>query len=77
VLRAAEIKATFYVPGHTADHHPGVVSALLDRHEVVYHGYLHLRTDDLTAEQQRAEIEMGSISFPGCHVTVQLGRRWR
>lgn len=46
-------------------------------HEVAHHGYLHLRTDDLTAEQQRAEIEQGSTSFPGCHVTVQLGRRWR
>lgn len=60
VLRAADIKATFYVPGHTADHHPGAVSAILDHgHEVAHHGYLHLRTDGLAAGQQRAEIEQG------------------
>jgi peptidoglycan-N-acetylglucosamine deacetylase len=75
VLTAAEIKATFYVPGHTADHHPGAVSAILDHgHEVAHHGYLHLRTDDLTAEQQRAEIEQGMNAL-GRHGVRPVGYR--
>lgn len=60
LLDAEGIRATFYVPGHTADHYPGPVSAIIDRgHEVAHHGYLHLRTDDLDADSQRAELEQG------------------
>lgn len=60
LLAALGTRATFYVPGHTADHHPGAVDAILAAgHEVGHHGYLHLGTEGLDAGGQRAELEQG------------------
>jgi peptidoglycan-N-acetylglucosamine deacetylase len=60
LLAELDIQATFYVPGHTADHHPDAMSAILAAgHEVGHHGYLHLGTDGLDAGNQRAELEAG------------------
>jgi peptidoglycan/xylan/chitin deacetylase (PgdA/CDA1 family) len=54
------IPATFFVPGHTAETHQGLVEALLEHgHEVGHHGYLHLRSDRVSEAQQRDEIERG------------------
>jgi peptidoglycan/xylan/chitin deacetylase (PgdA/CDA1 family) len=58
------IPATFYVPGHTADNFPDVLPAILEAgHEVAHHGYLHLGTDELSADEQRAELEQGLASL--------------
>src|ERR1700754_3525709 len=44
LLRERGLHATFFVPGDTAERHPGVVPAILeDGHEVGHHGYIHLR----------------------------------
>jgi peptidoglycan/xylan/chitin deacetylase (PgdA/CDA1 family) len=60
LLAELEVTATFYVPGHTADQHPGAVEAILaGGHEVGHHGYLHRGTDGLDAGAQRAELEQG------------------
>ncbi len=60
MLDDEEIRATFYVPGHTADRYPGSVAEIIDGgHEVAHHGYLHLRTDGLDADGQHAELERG------------------
>ena len=60
LLRDHDVTATFYVPGHTADHWPQVVPAITDAgHEVAHHGYMHLGTDGLDADAQRAELERG------------------
>jgi peptidoglycan-N-acetylglucosamine deacetylase len=60
LLDAEEIPATFYVPGHTADHYPGPISLIIDRgHEIAHHGYLHRRTDRLDAAGERTELEQG------------------
>lgn len=60
LLAEHDVPATFYVPGHTADHWPDVVPAITDAgHEVAHHGYLHLGTDGLDAAAQRAELEQG------------------
>ena len=54
------IPATFFVPGHTAETHPRLVESILDGgHEVGHHGYLHLRSDRVSTEAQRQEIERG------------------
>jgi peptidoglycan/xylan/chitin deacetylase (PgdA/CDA1 family) len=54
------VRATFFVPGHTADLHPGLTADLLaGGHEVGHHGHMHLRTDRISADEQRAEIERG------------------
>jgi peptidoglycan-N-acetylglucosamine deacetylase len=60
LLADLDISATFYVPGHTADHHPDAMEAILaGGHEVGHHGYLHRGTEGLDAAGQRAELEQG------------------
>ncbi len=60
MLAAAGLRATFYIPGHTADNYPATVEAILARgHEVGHHGYLHLQSERLDEAGQRAELEQG------------------
>jgi peptidoglycan/xylan/chitin deacetylase (PgdA/CDA1 family) len=69
------ITATFYVPGHTADHHPDAVAAILaGGHEVGHHGYLHLGSEGLDAGAQRAELERGLAAL-GRHGVRPAGYR--
>ena len=75
LLSELAIPATFYVPGHTADTWPDVVPAILaGGHEVGHHGYLHLGTDELTADAQRAELEQGLAAL-GKHGVTPVGYR--
>jgi peptidoglycan/xylan/chitin deacetylase (PgdA/CDA1 family) len=75
LLADFEIPATFYVPGHTAEQWPEVMSAILAAgHEVGHHGYLHLGTDELTADEQRAELEQGLAAL-GKHGVTPAGYR--
>jgi len=75
LLAKRGIRATFYVPGHTADHHPDAVAAIMaDGHEIAHHGYLHLGTDGLDADGQRAELERGLAAL-GRHGIRPLGYR--
>ncbi|NMO01943.1 polysaccharide deacetylase [Gordonia sp. TBRC 11910] len=60
LLARHDIPATFFVPGHTAEIHDGLVQTLLDAgHEVAHHGYLHLRSDKVSATDQVEEIDRG------------------
>jgi peptidoglycan/xylan/chitin deacetylase (PgdA/CDA1 family) len=59
-LREVGIKGTFFVPGYTAERHRTVVDEILtDGHEIAHHGYLHLRSDKVSTDDQREEIERG------------------
>lgn len=59
-LRELGIHATFFVPGYTAEHHRSVITDILeDGHEIAHHGYLHLRSDKVSLEDQREEIDRG------------------
>lgn len=47
------IRATFFVPGHTAERFPGAVRDIVAAgHELGLHGYLHEELPQLTAAQQ-------------------------
>jgi len=71
VLEEFDLKATFYVPGRTAELHPAVVAALVDSgHEVAHHGYLHRPAHLLDYDGQRNEIERGLVALETC-----IGRR--
>jgi len=60
LLAKHEIPASFFVPGDTAERHPDLCPALLEGgHEIGHHGYLHLRSDKVSAGAQREEIERG------------------
>jgi len=75
LLTELDIRATFYVPGHTADHHPEAMTAILaGGHEVGHHGYLHLGTEDLDADGQRGELEAGLAAL-GRHGVRPAGYR--
>jgi len=75
LLAAHQIPATFYVPGHTADHAPEAMRAILAAgHEVGHHGYLHLGCDGLDAGAQSAELERGMIAL-GRHGVRPAGYR--
>jgi peptidoglycan/xylan/chitin deacetylase (PgdA/CDA1 family) len=75
LLAELEVRATFYVPGHTADHHPGAVTAILaGGHEVAHHGYLRLGSEGLDDAGQRAELEQGLTAL-GRHGVRPAGYR--
>ncbi len=64
LLESSGIRATFYVPGMTAESYPEVIREIAQAgHELGHHGYAHLRPDATTEEGQRAEIERGIASL--------------
>jgi peptidoglycan-N-acetylglucosamine deacetylase len=76
LLRELGVPATFFVPGHTADHHRSVVDRILtDGHEIAHHGYLHLRSDKVPAQDQRDEIERGFEALERAGVPRPRGYR--
>ncbi|RKQ93356.1 polysaccharide deacetylase [Solirubrobacter pauli] len=59
-LSRHDVKATFYVPGHTAELHPDAIRRIADEgHEIGHHGHMHLRSDAIGEAAQREEIERG------------------
>jgi peptidoglycan/xylan/chitin deacetylase (PgdA/CDA1 family) len=75
LLAERDIRATFYVPGHTADHHPQAVADILaGGHEIGHHGYLHLGSEELDEDGQRAELERGLTAL-GRHGVRPAGYR--
>jgi peptidoglycan/xylan/chitin deacetylase (PgdA/CDA1 family) len=70
------IHGTFFVPGWTAEHHSGLIASIVAAgHEVGHHGYIHLRTDKITAEQQREEIERGFTALAAAGAPRPVGYR--
>jgi peptidoglycan/xylan/chitin deacetylase (PgdA/CDA1 family) len=60
-LRAADIRATFFVPGFTAECYPDTIRRIVaDGHEVGWHGYMHELPLDLTDAEQRSVLERGA-----------------
>jgi peptidoglycan/xylan/chitin deacetylase (PgdA/CDA1 family) len=60
-LEEVGARATFYVPGVTAERHPDDIAALAGTaHELGHHGHTHRFPCDLDAAAQRAEIADGS-----------------
>jgi peptidoglycan/xylan/chitin deacetylase (PgdA/CDA1 family) len=54
------IRATFFVPGYTAERYPEEIGEIRrSGHEIGHHGYLHERPDTLSPEQERTAIMKG------------------
>jgi peptidoglycan/xylan/chitin deacetylase (PgdA/CDA1 family) len=53
-LRSLELKQTFFVPGWVIERYPQTVDLILENgHEVALHGYVHERSNELTAAQEQ------------------------
>ncbi len=60
LLRDFGLKATFFVPGWTAEKYQSRLEAMLrDNHEIGHHGYLHEWIDPDFPEQEREALEKG------------------
>ena len=54
------LRSSFFIPGFSAERHPGAVAAVLEGgHEICHHGYLHRPPGLIDAETERAELERG------------------
>jgi peptidoglycan/xylan/chitin deacetylase (PgdA/CDA1 family) len=59
-LAAARAPATFFLPGLVAERHTEVVRGILaGGHELALHGHTHRRLDEMTADEQREDLELG------------------
>jgi peptidoglycan-N-acetylglucosamine deacetylase len=60
LLRDYGLRATFFVPGATADGYPGVLNSILDAgHDVGHHGYLHESLVGIDEATERSYLERG------------------
>ena len=59
-LSARDIRATFFIPGHTALAYPDTVRAIADAgHELGHHGWVHENPADFDPAGERANLERG------------------
>lgn len=64
LLAHHEMKATFFVPGYTADLYPDMVRRIRDAgHEIGHHGWLHEKTTALTDEEEAVMLDRGLESL--------------
>jgi peptidoglycan/xylan/chitin deacetylase (PgdA/CDA1 family) len=60
ILDRHGVRATFFVPGHTAHRHPGPVRSIAAAgHEIAHHGYLHEPLIDVDEETEAAILDRG------------------
>ena len=58
------IKATFFIPGHTIDTFPEICKEIVAKgHEVGHHGYIHATPAELKYEEEVKEMKMGLESL--------------
>ncbi|HEX5558913.1 MAG TPA: polysaccharide deacetylase [Gaiellales bacterium] len=67
ILRMLErngVTGSFFVPGLTADRHPGTVEAIVAAgHDLGHHGYSHVPYHDLSDDGRRADVERAVASL--------------
>ncbi len=67
------LRASFFVPGFTAERHPDLLQEMVRRgHEVGHHGYLHERPDTVTDDEEERILAKGIEVLEGI-----IGRRPR
>lgn len=60
LLERHHLRATFFVPGFTAERYPGVCSRIAEAgHEIAHHSYLHEATAGMDAATEAAMIDRG------------------
>jgi peptidoglycan/xylan/chitin deacetylase (PgdA/CDA1 family) len=57
-LERLEVKATFFIPGKSAEDFPETVAAIVSAgHEIAVHGYSHDPPSSLTREEEQSQLE--------------------
>ncbi|GAA5197241.1 polysaccharide deacetylase [Arthrobacter gyeryongensis] len=60
ILDEFDLKATFFVPGISAERWPEAITDIAERgHDIAHHSYSHRPSTELTAAEERQEFEMG------------------
>ena len=60
ILQRQDIKATFFIPGFTAESYPDVVRRIADDgHEIAHHGYLHEPMQGIDAATEASYLDRG------------------
>lgn len=70
------VQSTFFVPGFTAQLHPGVVRDIAAAgHEIAHHGYHHDKPAGLTVTQQIEQLDRGSEAIEALTGVRPVGYR--
>ena len=76
VLNRQRIRATFFVPGFTAECYPDVVRAIVDAgHEIAHHGYLHEPMQGIDRDTEARYIDRGLEALRAVADVVPVGYR--
>jgi polysaccharide deacetylase family protein (PEP-CTERM system associated) len=76
MLRRHRVRATFFVLGHVADHHPDLIDTIAaDGHEIGVHGYFHRFVYKLTPAEFDAELGRGIEAVARVTGAVPSGHR--
>jgi peptidoglycan/xylan/chitin deacetylase (PgdA/CDA1 family) len=61
LLRTWGIRATWFIPGHTADTYPDLVRRIADDgHEIGHHGYCHENPISLSLDEEKSILDKGA-----------------
>jgi peptidoglycan/xylan/chitin deacetylase (PgdA/CDA1 family) len=76
MLRRHGVRATFFVPGYTAECYPEVVEAILaDDHEIGHHGYLHEQMRGIDRDTEARYLDRGLEALRAVAGVVPTGYR--
>ncbi|MGV9387291.1 polysaccharide deacetylase family protein [Nonomuraea sp. NPDC003707] len=60
LLQRHDLRATFFVPGYTAERYPETVAAIANAgHEIAHHGYLHEAVRGMSPSEEAAMLDRG------------------
>lgn len=76
ILAKQDVRATFFVPGFTAESYPDVVRAIVDGvHEIGHHGYLHEQMQGIDRETEARYLDRGLEALHRVAGVVPVQRR--
>jgi len=80
ILDRTGIRATFFIPGYSAERWPAICRAIRDAgHEIAHHGYLHEGSHGASIEEQERRLLRGLASLDevlGVRPTGYRGPNW-
>lgn len=76
LLERQDVRATFFVPGFTAECYPDMVRAIVDGgHEIGHHGYLHEQMQGISREDEARYLDRGLDALQEVAGVVPVGYR--